>query len=207
MSNTQQQYFNVITKGYGYVNSARQVKLEGGRSFLAVRVSLLEGSSESPRYVYMDLTVKGENAIEVITANFDAINDDNVKVLAAMDIGSLRVTPFIFQRGKNEGQPGASLKGVLIGLPTMKVNGEVVYQRPAEDDTSAADGVSEDAQEQSGVSEEVTPTVDDSPANEMVKLDPDAADFQTQKEALKQEGYQWDRSLMAWVRPVLAQAS
>ena len=130
-------YFNVITKGLGYVNDARVVKLEGGHSFRAVRMSLIEGRVDNPRYVYIDLTVKGEATVDLIRQHRDAIADENRKVLAAVDISSLRTTAFVYKNGERKGQPGAALKGALIGISYLSIDGEVVYTRPEQETESA----------------------------------------------------------------------
>ena len=126
----QEKYFNIITKGLGSIHDARVVKLEGGRSFRAVRMSLIEGHVDNPRFVYIDLTVKGEATVDLIRQYREAIADENRKVVAAVDIGSLRTTAFVYKNGERKGQPGAALKGALIGISHLSIDGEVVYTRP-----------------------------------------------------------------------------
>ena len=126
----QEKYFNIITKGLGSIHDVRVVKLEGGRSFRAVRMSLIEGHVDNPRFVFIDLMMKGEVTVDLFRQYREAIADKKQVVLAAVEIGSLRTTAFVYKNGERKGQLGSALKGALIGISHLTIDGEVVYTRP-----------------------------------------------------------------------------
>ena len=229
MSNTNQtpKYFNVITSGIGYLNRARIVSPNGGKSFLAVTVALMEGSPDDVRYVYLDQIVKGEKAKALVTEHMDAICDDNTKVIAAVECGSLRVAPFIYERGNHKGKPGAALKSSLLKISYLKIGGNVVHLDKSNADQDVTNETSVSAEERevtastfppfsvnntaegdsvvSNVPAQAATTGDDAgPKLEIVKLDKNEPNFLERKSGLKNSGYRWDSSLTAWVRPLKA---
>jgi hypothetical protein len=60
----------------------------------------------------------------------DAVNAEK-KVLLSFRIGDLWIDPFLYEKGEKQGQPGASLKGRLLFIDWIKVNGTLDYKAPA----------------------------------------------------------------------------
>jgi hypothetical protein len=54
--------------------------------------------------------------------------DAGKKVLVAFRIGDIRTEAFTYEKGEKKGQAGASLKGRLLFLNWIKVDGETVYE-------------------------------------------------------------------------------
>lgn len=228
------QYFNVITTGYGYLNNARIVTPTKGDPYLCVRASLMEGSSENIRYVYIDSIVRGDEAIALVTAHMSDICNKNNKVLAAVDFGSLNPTPFIFERGDKAGQAGVSLKASLLRIRHLKIDDKVIFveskdeqntdqastKTPSSDASApSVESIEEAKVAPTAVAEVVTEPVASSsvvstigqggnaveaPKLKVVKLEKDAPDFLARKADLKQRGYRWDSNLTAWVFPEAA---
>jgi len=121
------EFFNLFTTGVAYVNRAREVALENGNPYLACSLAALNGPKQKVKYRYIDCSVVGDKAQELIRKYMAIIKDENRKVLCGFKIGDLWVDTFIFQKGPKQGQPGFSLKGRLLVLEWIKVDGEYVY--------------------------------------------------------------------------------
>lgn len=66
----------------------------------------------------------------------DAVNAEK-KVLLSFRIGDLWIDPFLYEKGEKQGQPGASLKGRLLFIDWIKVNGTFEYKAPARQQVTA----------------------------------------------------------------------
>src|SRR3546814_5155924 len=66
----------------------------------------------------------------------DAVKAEK-KVLLSFRIGDLWIDPFLYEKGDKQGQPGASLKGRLLFIDWIKVNGTFEYKAPARQEATA----------------------------------------------------------------------
>ena len=144
----QREYFNLHTTGIGYLNRIRWVPVRGrGRSsesFLACSIGALRGPADSVEYTYFDVRVSGEEAIQLIDSMQTTVNS-GAKVIVSFRIGD--IYPHLYERavkvnGKPTGQMETAclLKGRLLLINSISVNGEKVYERPAgQDDAPASD--------------------------------------------------------------------
>jgi hypothetical protein len=160
MSNNQTnetKFFDLHTTGIGYLNRIREVKPRGkGKPFMAVTVAALRGSSDNTEYSYIDCNVVGAEAEKLIRRSQAAV-DAGKKVLVSFRIGDIWTDSFIYEKGEKQGQPGASLKGRLLFIGWIKIDGETVYQAKPKDsaeplppeDVGTGDD-SEDGQQQTG---------------------------------------------------------
>lgn len=126
------QYFDLHTRGLGYLNRAREVKVRNAEPYMAVTVVALHGAADDVEYTYIDCRVTGAEADMLIRHCKEEINSEN-KVLVHFTIGDIWVSPFTYQKGDKKGQPGASLKGRLLYLSLIKINGETVFRVPPKD--------------------------------------------------------------------------
>lgn len=144
MSNTstnEAQYFDLHTTGVGYLNRIREVKPRKGKPFMAVTVSALKGSTDSVEYTRIDCNVVGEEADKLIRRCQQAVEAEK-KVLVGFRIGDIWTDPFTYQKGPNQGLPGAALKGRLLYVGWIKVDGEMVYQaQPSNPETGEKEQV------------------------------------------------------------------
>lgn len=123
-------YFNLHTHGIGYLNDIRSVKPKKGNEFLACRVSVLTGSSDKPEYRYFDMNVVGEKAESLIKRCKDAV-EAKKKVLFSFVMSDLWVDTFTYtadSKYHKKGDTGITLKGRLIRIKMIKVDGELKYQ-------------------------------------------------------------------------------
>lgn len=139
-------YFNLHTTGLGYINRIRDVKPKNGKPFLACTIGALSGSSESVSYVYYDVRVAGETAQELVRRCEEAVNAKQ-KVLIGFRIGDAYPDVFTYESGKKEGEIGVNMKGRLLFISRIMVDGVVEYvaesKKEGDDSENAANNQAE----------------------------------------------------------------
>ncbi|PBQ17433.1 hypothetical protein CCL08_14125 [Pseudomonas congelans] len=136
-STNETKYFDLHTTGIGYLNRIREVTPRKGNAFMSVTVAALKGSTDSVEYSYIDCNVVGAEAEKLIRRSKEAV-DAGKKVLVSFRIGDLWADVFTYGSGAKQGQAGVSLKGRLLYLAWIKVDGETVYQAPVKEEVSAS---------------------------------------------------------------------
>ncbi|EIK69168.1 hypothetical protein PseBG33_2147 [Pseudomonas synxantha BG33R] len=129
-------YFNLHTVGIGYLNRVREVQVRRGQPFLACDIAALHGATDAVEYTRFDCKVAGGEAERLIRLYMDAVKAEK-KVLLSFRIGDLWIDPFLYEKGDKQGQPGASLKGRLLYIDWIKVNGAYEYKAPARQEATA----------------------------------------------------------------------
>ncbi|MDO7930278.1 STY4534 family ICE replication protein [Pseudomonas sp. KFB-139] len=138
MSNSNEtKYFDIHTTGIGYLNRIREVKPKKGNPFMAVTIAALHGKSDDVEYTYIDCNVVGEEADYLIRRCIDAVNADK-KVLVSFRVGDIWPDVFTYEHGPKKGQTSASLKGRLLHLSWIKVNGVTVHEAKPKDQADAS---------------------------------------------------------------------
>ncbi|NIF78102.1 DUF3577 domain-containing protein [Paraburkholderia sp. Cy-641] len=139
-------YFDLHLRGLGYLSRVRDVTARGnGRSkakpFLACAISAFHGDPNVENgivYLPLDLIVSGEKAKDAVRSVMDDANDPDVKVLAAFRSGDHYIRTFE-RTGNRAGETGAVLKGRLLKLFWIKVDGQEVYHDEGDDTEAGAD--------------------------------------------------------------------
>ncbi|MDO9481051.1 MAG: DUF3577 domain-containing protein [Hydrogenophaga sp.] len=180
---TQTNHFNLHVSGIGYLNRVRWVQpKQAGRKalpFLACSVSALRGNAESPDYTYLDLRVSGQEAAELVEKCMEDV-DQNRKVVISFKVGD--IYPHMYERdvkvdGRKTGEKEMAclIKGRLLLINTITIDGERVYTRQTEDDADATnpdghpeasqvgDGSSDEEGQQAPEAEEAPPSVAQAP--------------------------------------------
>lgn len=139
-TSTQKNYFNLHTNGIGYLNDIRLVEPpKKGTPFYACRVAALVGESDSPEYRYFDMNVVGKEAEILIKRCQKAVSEEK-KVLVSFVMADLWFDTFTYSTDSKfhkKGDTGVSLKGRLIRIKMIKIDGEIVYQeKPKADEQS-----------------------------------------------------------------------
>ncbi|GEQ76258.1 hypothetical protein CTTA_3263 [Comamonas testosteroni] len=142
----QREFFNLHANGIGYLSRVRWVTPTGrGRKaepFLACAISALRGAADSPDYTYFDLRVSSAEAIELIESLQKEV-DERRKVLISFRIADLYAHPYERDERDQKGRPTGKkelaglIKGRLILVNSVRVDGQLVYQR-AESNAEAA---------------------------------------------------------------------
>ncbi|MBF3851446.1 DUF3577 domain-containing protein [Burkholderia pseudomallei] len=139
-------YFDLHLRGLGYLSRVRDVAARGnGRSkakpFLACAISAFHGDPNVENgivYLPLDLIVAGEKAREAVRSVMDDANDPDVKVLVSFRAGDHYIRTFE-RTGNRAGETGAVLKGRLLKLFWIKVDGQEVYRDENDDGEAGAD--------------------------------------------------------------------
>ena len=142
----QREFFNLHANGIGYLHRVRWVTPAGrGRKaepFLACAISALRGATDSPDYTYFDLRVSSAEAIDLIDSLQKEV-DERRKVLISFRIADLYAHSYERDARDQGGRPTGQkelaglIKGRLILVNSVKVDGQLVYQR-AESNADAA---------------------------------------------------------------------
>lgn len=130
-------YFNLHTQGIGYLNNVREVTPKKGKPFLACRIAALTGDAKEPEYRYFDVNVVGEETANLIRRCQNAVNAEK-KVLISFVIADLWVDTFTYtteSRYHKKGDVGTMLKGRLIRIKSVKVDGELKYSEAEKSDS------------------------------------------------------------------------
>jgi hypothetical protein len=133
--NTERKYFDLHTRGLGYVNRLRTVTPKKGNAFKACTIAALRGTADEPEYTYIDVRVYNEKAAELLESCQDAL-DKKQRVLIAFNIGDIYPECFTYEKGDKRGQTGCGLKGRLIKITLIKIDGHEVYREGADENQS-----------------------------------------------------------------------
>lgn len=136
-------YFDLHLRGLGYLSRVRDVTFKGnGRSkarpFLACAISAFHGDPDVENgivYLPLDLIVSGDKAKEAVRAVMNDANDPDAKVLVGFRSGDHYIRTFE-RTGNRAGETGAVLKGRLLKVFWIKVDGEFVYRDESDDAAS-----------------------------------------------------------------------
>ena len=100
-------------------------------------------SKDDGEYSYIDCKVSGSEA-ERLVVRYSPEVSAGKKVLIAFRIGDIWADAFTYTKGEEQGKPGASLKGRLLFISWIKVDGETVYQAKPKDEQQQPDQPAEE---------------------------------------------------------------
>ncbi|WP_233849701.1 DUF3577 domain-containing protein [Paraburkholderia sp. HD33-4] len=144
MNQTEQprKYFDLHLTGLGYLSRVREVTSAGqgrarARPFLACSIAAFHGDPEVQNgivYLNLDLIVSGGKAKDAILSVMNDANDRDVKVLVGFRAGDHYISTYEIRQGDRAGQMGTVLKGRLLKVFWIKVDGVFVFQDERQDD-------------------------------------------------------------------------
>lgn len=136
-----QNFFNLHTSGIGYLNNIREIQPKKGNPFLSCNIAALTGDSSDPEYRYFNVNVVGAENERLIHLCQNAV-ESKKKVLIAFTIGDLWVDTFVYDKDSQyhkKGDVGAMLKGRLINIKSITVDGEKKWPNEPVSDASFDD--------------------------------------------------------------------
>jgi len=136
---TQPSYFNLLVEGVGYLNRVRTVKPKKGLEFLACSVSAMRGSTAEIGYTKFDCKVSGSEAQKIIKRLESDVAAEK-SVIIGFRIADIYPEMFTFEKGDKKGQAGVSIKGRLLRVKFVKVDG-VSVDLPEQESVSEAESV------------------------------------------------------------------
>ncbi|TDR27785.1 DUF3577 domain-containing protein [Hydromonas duriensis] len=129
-------YFDMTTRVVGYFNRLRVVQGKGKKQpdYLALDFSALNGSSDEPEYRRFNLTVKGAKAKELVEQLIKEFGDSkDTKIFGSVEIGDFYADYWIANKGTPEEEIKSVLKGRLLKVHTIKVDGQQYYDAKTAD--------------------------------------------------------------------------
>jgi hypothetical protein len=126
-STSSSKYINLITQGIGRVKRIRDVTPRKGDPFLCCDIIAICGESEKPSEQRFDLKVTGSDAAHLIRKCEKAVMRDGSDVVVSFRVGDLWVDLFTYTKGDRAGKPGTSLKGRLLWIEWINIDGVRVY--------------------------------------------------------------------------------
>ncbi|MCI1021427.1 DUF3577 domain-containing protein [Pseudomonas putida] len=141
-------FFDLHTTGIGYLNRIREVAPRKGKPFTCVTVAALHGATDNAEYSYIDCNVVGAEAESLVKRCQQAV-EAKKKVLVSFRIGDIWADAFTYEKGEKKGQPGASLKGRLLFIGWIKVDGKLVYEAKPKHTNTPMDNQEQPVPEQS----------------------------------------------------------
>lgn len=142
-------FFNLHTVGIGYLNRVRRVPVKGrGRKadeFLACSIAAMRGLADDLSYTYFDCRVSGAEAQEIVEKLMADV-EQNRKVVIGFCIGD--AYPHLYERDKKdqdgrktgEKEWAALIKGRLLRIDFVTIDGERVYTRKPRDVEDGPEG-------------------------------------------------------------------
>ncbi|MFJ4443358.1 STY4534 family ICE replication protein [Pseudomonas sp. NPDC089422] len=132
-------YFDLHITGLGYLNRIREVAPKKGDAFLACDIAALNGPCDNAEYRRFDVRVSGSKAQLLVRRCIKSV-DAKRKVLIGFRLGDLYADTFLYEKGRNAGKHGVSLKARLLFISWIKVEGETVYKaEPSSTASSTSD--------------------------------------------------------------------
>lgn len=151
----QSSHFNLHVNGVGYLNRIRWVessKKAGrrGQPFLACSINALRGDANEPNTTYFDLRVSGSEAIQMVEQLQEAV-EARRKVFVSFRVGD--IYPHVYERDERDqdGRPtgrkemASLIKGRLLLINSITVDGENVYRRDPDATPPEAEAMPEEA--------------------------------------------------------------
>lgn len=123
-------FFNFVADAVGYLNEIKVVHPENGDAYVAVKAAILEGKPNKNgkiKQIYIDLNVKGQQALDVINAlrdywpGYGSTTDH--KWMAGIRFGSINTKTYFSKKANSQ---VAMLTGSLIAFRWLKINGQDV---------------------------------------------------------------------------------
>ena len=133
--NGSESYFDLHIQGVGYLNRVREVSVRKGPPYLSCTIAALRGSAGAVEKTYLDCRVVGQEATDVVRRFAGEV--DQRKVLIGFKAGDLWLDRFIYgERSPKAGQAGAAMKARLLAIQFVKIDGAMVWTRPAPEEGS-----------------------------------------------------------------------
>lgn len=147
-SNSNSEYIDLHTNAFGYVNRFRQIGT-GSKAFCAVTIAAFRGHKDEIEYTYFDTIIRNKDVCAELLKHEAVINDPDSKVLASVTISDIYAETF----GSGD-KVKATIKGRLIGMKSLTINGETVFKKTSFNDVPEDETpVDQSAEEQAPVNQ------------------------------------------------------
>ncbi|MCX5567492.1 MULTISPECIES: DUF3577 domain-containing protein [Alcaligenes] len=141
-------HFNLHVNGIGYLNRIRWVETKGSgrkaKPFLSCSISAMRGKTDEPDYTYFDLRVSGSEAIEMVEKLKGDVEAKR-KVFVSFRVGDIYAHSYMRNlrdengRTTGEQEPAALIKGRLLLINSVTVDGVNIFRRESQEESSVDD--------------------------------------------------------------------
>lgn len=141
-------HFNLHVNGVGYLNRIRWVETKGfgrkAKPFLSCSISAMRGKTDEPDYTYFDLRVSGSEAIEMVEKLKGDVEAKR-KVFVSFRVGDIYAHSYMRNlrdengRTTGEQEPAALIKGRLLLINSVTVDGVNIFRRESQEESSVED--------------------------------------------------------------------
>ncbi|WP_321287714.1 DUF3577 domain-containing protein [Alcaligenes phenolicus] len=138
-------HFNLHVNGIGYLNRIRWVETKGSgrkaKPFLSCSISAMRGKTDEPDYTYFDLRVSGSEAIEMVEKLKGDVEAKR-KVFVSFRVGDIYAHSYMRNlrdengRTTGEQEPAALIKGRLLLINSVTVDGVNIFRRELQEEPS-----------------------------------------------------------------------
>jgi len=118
-------FFDLHVEGVGYLNRVRKVEPKGGRPFLACSIAAMRGAAGRVEYTKFDCRVSGTDAIQIVQLLESEVTAKK-QVIIGFKLSDPYPEAFTFEKGERKGQQGMSIKGRLLKVKFVKVEGQSI---------------------------------------------------------------------------------
>ena len=135
-SSAQENYFNLIMTGCGYINELKVKKAKDPteKDEVRLKVAMLHGKASKPSKEYYWLSVPGEGPRDLLRPYAKQIGDENVPIFFTCVLSKGDSSPFIFEEGKKACEAGVNHFGTLLEITRLQVGKDVVFTKEPKND-------------------------------------------------------------------------
>lgn len=202
MSTQDNNYFDLLTTGVGFVNRFRLVKPSNGDPYYSITIAAMRGKANADGKIaktYIDCNIVGD-AVEMVK-HIEPLfaNEAEPAVMVKFVVGDLELKSFEYQSGNKKGERGYALKGRLFDIKWFKVDGKIFYseaERLRHETANAAHSQCDSGPTDASGEQQSTKQ----PA--VVKVVKDDPYFEERCALLLKRGYVYDKLSDLWVLPL-----
>lgn len=195
------EYFNNTYKGLAYVNRIRMVPVNRGDDFRALTLNVKSGKrledGKAQFTVPLDCKIVGGQAIAMfdrLLNEVDQSGDKKPVITASFEAADIYPDGFVSKSGQNEGKQVYIMKGRLLKLTHVYVNGKRFDEDSDTPETT-----------ERPIEGELMPSQDDS-LPLVVTVDKFDPEYHSKVAKLAEQGYKWDDEEQSWYLPTASAA-
>ena len=122
---SEKRYYDLYTRGIGFLNSVRDIEPENGLPFLSVQISAMRGELSKMHRTRFTCSVAGEQTIDFVRALETEVNAGK-RVVVGFRLSDVHPQLFWYSKGQHKGRPGIALYARLYRLDWARVNGSLI---------------------------------------------------------------------------------
>jgi hypothetical protein len=122
---TEGKFFDLHVEGIGYLNRVRRVQPRRGPEFLACTIAALRGAADQVEYTKFDCRVSGAEAIRIVRLLEAEVSADK-QVIVGFRVSDPYPEAFTYEKGERKGTQGLNIKGRLLKVRFVKVDGQTI---------------------------------------------------------------------------------